>query len=129
MGHDYKGGSETFRCISENLKALVEAFPYFDGYFGKKGDSSSSQVRNIASNDPLGMAKSFYDLAAYGGYEEELGSGKWKTTMEDGTVFTMREVSGSSDNSPAVDINVLRSTNNGGVKKQKIHFVLKGESE
>lgn len=44
--------------------------------------------------------------------------------MEDGTVFTMREVS-TSDGSPAVTINIRKSTDSGGVKEQKIHFVMK----
>lgn len=42
--------------------------------------------------------------------------------MADGTVVTWREVS-SSDGFPAVDINIKKSTDSGGLKVQKIHFV------
>lgn len=44
--------------------------------------------------------------------------------MSDGTIITYREVS-SSDASPAVDINIKKSTNPSGVKSQKIHFIKK----
>lgn len=123
MGHAYKGGAETYHCAKENFESLISLFPFSKGYFGEKGLSSSSHVRNLVSENPLKTAREFYDLAAYGGYEEELTQGAWKTTMEDGTVFTMRQVSGSKDGSPAVDINIRRSRDNPGIKMQKIHFV------
>lgn len=44
------------------------------------------------------------------------------TRMADGTVITMRKIS-HSDGTPVVDINIRPSTQTGGVKSQKIHFV------
>lgn len=123
MGHGYKGGVETFHSIGDNLEDLKGSFSYKSGLFGTMGNSSNNRVRNIESDFPLKTARGFYTKAACGGIEETLGSGKWKTSMEDGTVFTMREVSGSSDRSPAVDINIQYSSNSSGVKQQKIHFI------
>ena len=45
-----------------------------------------------------------------------------KTTLSDGSVITWRNIS-HSDGSPAVDINVERSSDSDGIKQQKIHFV------
>ncbi|MDD7281664.1 MAG: hypothetical protein PUH10_06710 [Erysipelotrichaceae bacterium] len=60
-----------------------------------------------------------------GGIESKINGGKSKITqMSDGTIITYREVS-SSDGSPAVDINIKKSTNPSGVKSQKIHFIKK----
>ena len=44
------------------------------------------------------------------------------TEMSDGSIITYREYQ-SSDGSPVVDINIKKSTDTGGIKKQKIHFV------
>lgn len=129
MGHGYKGGSETFRSISDNLGALKEKFPYHDGVFGGEGHGESKMVRHLESSDPLAQAHDFYDTAAFGGIEEELGNGKgFRTSMEDGTIFTIRDVS-KSDGSPAVDISIRKSTDTGGVKQQKIHFIRRGHSK
>lgn len=43
--------------------------------------------------------------------------------MKDGTVITYREVSHSSNGSPAVDINISSVDSSGNIKTQKIHFV------
>lgn len=45
--------------------------------------------------------------------------------MADGGVVTWRETS-ISDGSPAVDINIEHSSDSGGVKEQKIHFIKGG---
>lgn len=72
--------------------------------------------------------RDFYGTGAYGGIERELDNGKGvRTDMADGTTFTFREVSGSPDRSPAVNISIRRSTDTGGVETQKIHFVVGGE--
>ena len=44
------------------------------------------------------------------------------TKMKDGSILSYREVS-SSDGTPAVEINIKKSTDHGGIKYQKIHFV------
>lgn len=129
MGHDnYKGGADHYHSVSENLAALEEKFDYGGGYFGSQSPGHSVDRRLIASSDPLATARDFYDTGTYGGIESTLDNGKGlRTDMADGTTFTFREVSGSPDGSPAVDISIRRSTDTGGVEAQKIHFVLGGE--
>lgn len=74
------------------------------------------------------VCRDFYDTGAYGGIERELDNDKGvRTDMADGTTFTFREVSGSPDRSPAVNISIRRSTDTGGVETQKIHFALGGK--
>jgi hypothetical protein len=68
-------------------------------------------------------AQDFYDKAAHGGIERPMANGKGHyTKMKDGSILSYREVS-SSDGTPAVEINIKKSTNHGGIKYQKIHFV------
>ena len=127
MGTCYKGGADHYHSISENLPALKSKYHYENGYFGTKGDSSSnSRVRHITSEDPVQTAKEFYDRVTYGGIETPIYDKKSnyigkKTSLEDGSVITWRNVS-SSDGTPAVDINIEKSSNSGGIKQQKIHF-------
>jgi hypothetical protein len=129
MGTSYKGNSPTFRSIGENVTALKNDYPFSDGYFGRKGESSTnSRVRNIESADPHATAKEFYNKATYGGIESDIYNKKTgevigqKTKLADGSIISWRDVS-SSDGTPAVEINIEQSTSNGGVKQQKIHFV------
>lgn len=57
---------------------------------------------------------------------KKLSNGKGKVTkMRDGSIISYRPIS-SSDGSPAIDINIRKSRNSGGIKQQKIHFVKKG---
>ena len=51
---------------------------------------------------------------------DEIGQ---KTTLSDGSIISWRNVSSSADGSPAVDINIEYSSDSGGIKRQKIHFV------
>lgn len=129
MGTGFKGNADHYHSISENLPIMIEKYPYKDGYFGEKGQSkTNNRVRNIKSDDPSSTAREFYDGFTYGGIEKPIYDSKtgkqngWKTYLADGSVITWRDVS-HSDGSPAVDINIERSSNNGGVKQQKIHFV------
>lgn len=68
-------------------------------------------------------AKDFYNKLASGGLEKRVNGNMKITRMSDGTVITMRRVS-YSDGTPVVDINIKPSSHTGGVKGQKIHFVL-----
>lgn len=127
MGLGYKGDTGHHYSVSENLSGLKKDYPVRNGYFGKNGDSDDAHIRHIESSDPSSTAKDFYDRIANGGIEKDLvdknGNIKGKTVkMADGTVITWREVS-QSDGSPAVDINIKKSTDSGGLKVQKIHFV------
>lgn len=122
MGHGYKGDTDHYYSISENLPMLQSKYEYHDGYFGEPGHGRSF-VRNIRSTDPVEAARIFYDVAAYGGIEKKMSNGKGVyTKMKDGTIVSFREVS-SSDGTPAVEINVRTSEDHGDVKYQKIHFI------
>lgn len=126
MGTGFKGGSSHFHSIGENVPALRSRFDLNEntGYFGSPGRSSDKSIRNIGADDAVTVAMEFYDTAAYGGVEKNLPNGKGVyTEMRDGSVLTFR-VASSSDGSPAVSINISsNSTDNGGIKTQKIHFV------
>lgn len=69
-------------------------------------------------------AKKFYEAAGRGGIEKVYPKGKL-TILSDGTIISYRKIS-TSDGTAVVEINIRQSSNNGGVKYQKIHFV-KGE--
>ena len=127
MGTSYKGGSPTFRTITENVSSLKNKFPVRNGYFGTEGQGRSF-TRNITSIDPKKTAKEFYDQATYGGIEEPVIEKKTgniigkKTRLADGSVISWRENS-KSDGTSVVEINIERSFDSGGIKKQKIHFI------
>jgi len=122
MGHGYKGDTGHHHSITENLGSLQSEYKYNNGYFGDPGQGRSF-VRNIACDDPIAVAKAFYDKAAHGGIEKTMENGKGVyTKMKDGTILSHREVS-SSDGTPAVEINIKSSTDHGDIKYQKIHFV------
>lgn len=129
MGTCYKGGATYYHSISENAKGLKNDYEYSEGYFGHKGMSDNSHVRNIPSSTPIETAISFYDRLTFGGVQEpiydkksgtQIGS---KTKMSDGSIISYRPVS-SSDGTPAIDINIEKSSDSGGIKMQKIHFVI-----
>ncbi len=122
MGHGYKGDTGHHHSITENLPSLKQSYDYHNGYFGEKSQGSA-RVRNIISDDPVKTAVDFYDKAAHGGIEHQMDNGKGVyTKMKDGSILSYREVS-SSDGSPAVEINIKKSTDHGDIKYQKIHFV------
>lgn len=125
MGHGYKGDTSYYHSISDNIQTVAANYEYHNGYFGEPSPDSKSKNRNIMSGNPSKTAKAFYDAIALGGREERLANGKgFNTRLADGTVITWREVS-SSDGTPAIDINVSRSNDSGGVKRQKIHFIFR----
>ena len=125
MGFRYKGNADYHHSIAENLDKMKEIYEYNNGLFGVQGKSISENTRNIKCDNPLEASKDFYDNLAYGGIESALPNGKGHMTeMSDGSIITYREYQ-SSDGSPVVDINIKNSTDTGGIKKQKIHFVIK----
>lgn len=118
----YKGNTSTYHSISDNVPSMKESYTYNNGYFGKIGKSRVVDIRQIDCSDPIRESKKFYDKLANGGIEEILPNGKGvMTSMKDGTVITYRVIT-STEGSPAVDINIKRSSDTGGIKKQKIHF-------
>jgi hypothetical protein len=124
MGTCYKVGSVYFRSIGQNILIASSKYQYKDGRFGVNSPSTGERTRNIASADPLATAYDFYNKIAFGGKEIVMKNGSLRIThMSDGTIITMR-TSSYSDGTPAVQINITNSTHSGGVKEQKIHFIL-----
>ena len=123
MGTTYKGNAAYYRSVGQNILPTASKYPYRNGRFGVNSPSTGNKTRNIASADPLGTAKDFYDRIAYGGVENIYANGDRRITqMADGTIITWRRVS-TSDGGPVVEINISSSSHTGGIKKQKIHFV------
>lgn len=128
MGTGYKGNADHYHSIAENLPEMEKSYPYKNGFFGTRGDSKRGSVRHISSDDPQRTAKEFYDKLTFGGkegpiYDRQGNKHGKKTTLSDGSIISWRNVSNSPDNSPAVDINIERSSDSGGIRQQKIHFV------
>ena len=122
MGTGYIGGAGHHHSISENVPALKQSYPYNNGYFGEKGQGRS-HTRNIVSADPVASAKEFFDKAAYGGISIPMANGRGTTgKMSDGSIISYRKTS-HSDGTPVVEINITKSTDTGGLKTQKIHFM------
>ena len=123
MGTTYKGNAAYYRSVGQNILPTASKYPYRNGRFGVNSPSTGNKTRNIASADPLGTAKDFYDRIVYGGVEKIYANGDRRITqMADGTIITWRRVS-TSDGGPVVEINISSSSHTGGIKKQKIHFV------
>jgi hypothetical protein len=122
MGSYYKGETVAYHSISDNLQITAKYYKYSNGYFGDKGKSPKNRNREIDCDNPIIVSKNFYDSIANGGIETTLENGKGLITkLKDGTIITYREIT-STANSPAVEINIKKSTNNSGIKTQKIHF-------
>ena len=122
----FKGATATWHTLEDNLEDLKGGYEYCGGYFGTPSAPKKSRIRHIEGDCPISTARDFYNRATQGGVEEPLSNGKgFRTTMADGAVVTIRVMS-SSDGSPAVDINISNGGDD-GIKKQKIHFVKKGE--
>ena len=124
MGTGYKGNSKYYRSIGQNILLASSGYHYENGRFGVNSPSTGQRTRNIASNNPLATAKDFYNKIAFGGKENISKNGNLNITrMADGSVITMRTTS-HSDGTPVVEINIENSTHTGGIKEQKIHFIL-----
>ena len=122
MGRGFKGGTGNHSSFSDNISGLKSEYGLNNGYFGIRGEGREF-IRNIICEDPNSEAKAFYDKASFGGIEMVMENGEGVyTKMKDGTIISYRHIS-KSDGSPAVEINIRRSTSSGEVKYQKIHFV------
>lgn len=122
MGTGYKGDSKYYRSIGQNILITSSKYAYFNGRFGINSPHGGASTRSISSTDNLSTATDFYNKIAFGGKENIVNNNLRITRMADGTIITMRKVS-HSDGTPAVDINIERSSHTGGIKKQKIHFI------
>ena len=122
MGTYYKGGSTSYHSIKDNISSTSNSYKYNNGYFGDKGKAKNDYYRQIEASNPVEESKKFYDKIAYGGIEKPMSNGKgFITELKDGTIISYREIT-STDGSPAVEINIKKSSDTCGVKKQKIHF-------
>ena len=122
MGTGYKGGTLYQHSISENIPSVSKDYPYTNVYFGKATNTNNTFVRIIESDDPAAAGKDFYDKIAHGGIIEKLDNGKGeKVSMQDGTIITFRPTT-KSDTNPGIQINISQSSDDGGLKSQKIHF-------
>ena len=128
MGTFYKGGSQTYHTLRENLPEVSKSYtPSEEGYYGKVGKAGVDEIRQIDVDDVLAESKKFYDTIAYGGIETPLPKGNgFRTDLKDGTIIVYREIT-STEGSPAVEINVNKSNDNCGLKFHKIHFEKKGK--
>lgn len=107
--------------IADNLKNISKKYKLTEsGYFGKPGRGRTF-TRNISSKNPETTAKDFYETISQGGIEYSHAKGKY-AKMADGTIVAYRKIS-SSDGTSVVEINVHYSSNSGGLKNQKIHFI------
>ena len=122
LGTGYKGNSNIYRSIGQNVLITSNSYNYRGGFFGDNSKHGGKSTRNISSEDNLKTANDFYSKIAYGGIEKVVNNNLRITRMNDGTVITMRVIS-HSDGTPVVDVNIKNSTHTGGVKTQKIHFV------
>ena len=119
----YKGKTVRYHSIGQNILITSNSYKYEDGYFGERSPSTGSRTRNIVSKDNSATAKDFYSKISLGGIEKVYSNGDRKITqMSDGTVITWRKTS-VSDGTPVVEINISNSSNPGGIKRQKIHFI------
>lgn len=127
LDNGYLGGTAEQHSIRDNLSKVAETYEFSNGYFGKQSAQGRvPRTRNIESMDPKHTALDFYSRLANGGKEEPLKNGKGVATkLLDGTVITFRKIS-SSDGSPVVEVNIKKSKDSAGIKKQKIHFIQKG---
>lgn len=126
------GSSKAISSIKDNLtSSFKKDYGFTDGLFGtaSKNKNAGVDVRNIVSKNPLKTARDFYGKLTKGGIEKSIPPNKTKgkgemhvVNMADGSTITFRAIS-TSDGSPAVDINIRRSTEKSGIKSQKIHFI------
>lgn len=123
MGTIYKGNSKYFRSIGQNVLIAGSSYELNKGYFGESSIHGGNSTRNIFSKDNIKTANDFYNKISLGGIEQKVNANMRITRMADGTVITMRKVF-NSDGTPAVDINIRKSSHTGGIKDQKIHFVV-----
>ena len=112
--------------ISRNIRHLTNRYPLDrSGRFGARG--SRRDVRRLDSDDPLGEARKFFEIASRGAqrvWEER--PGVFRALFRDGSTVTYRQQS-HSDGSPAIDLN-LRTKPHGIARVQRIHFIRKSGS-
>ncbi len=101
------------------------------GYFGQYEDGNKSKTRIVyTDNDPIVETKALFDQLAKGAIvKEDVPNKMWHATLEDGSKITLRINHPTPEHAPAVMISVRQSTDNAGIKTQKIHFIKKGDKK
>lgn len=126
MGLTYKGRTKQQRSLRQNLPSLASnpLFARKGNHYGEAGKGGAS-VTTIKSDNPIETAKSFFDTIGHGGaFMKDTKTNNSTTTrvqLRDGTIVNFRVYSKSG--SPAVDINISRSSDNCGLRSHKIHFI------
>ncbi len=119
----------TLRKNSYSAKA--NPFYHFDpetGYFGEHGSGNRQYVRLVYVNDdPIEETKTLFKILTKGvKIQEDLLEKMWHADLEDGSTVTIRINHPTSEHAPAVMISVRKSSDDAGIKSQKIHFIQKG---
>lgn len=126
MGVSYKGGTSTHHSLRDNLSSLGSnpLFQKNGNHYGQAGKHGSA-VTTIKSDNPLKTAQEFFDKIGHGGMfltDKKMGVVTFnRVRMKDGTIINFRVYSKSG--SPAVDINIDKSSDNCGLRTHKIHFI------
>ena len=109
--------------INNNVKLISKKYPVTkDGYFGEKSNSSNRRV--IKCDDPVKEANDFFSKISNGYSNLEVSGDRKVAKLPDNTFITYRIYTKTSreGKSPAVDINIKKSSVNTDIKNQKIHF-------
>ena len=104
--------------MNENVSLLPEKFaPNEYGNFGKPGKN----CRVIKCEDPVSESSEFYEIIGQGGEVRTIpGREGTITKLDDRSQITYRVITTTED-SPAVEINVKKVDTN--INGQKIHFI------
>lgn len=65
MGTCYKGSSQYYRSVGQNILIASNTYNYQNGYFGENSMHGSKSTRNIKSSDNMNTAKDFYKKLAF----------------------------------------------------------------
>lgn len=121
MGTGSTPETGAYRSVNDNLPKLTSRYEFNNGYFGERGNKNF--IRTITCSDPQKSAADFFSTISEGGIFSTSSNGKASiATMADGTVISYRTIT-TTENSPAVEINIRYSSEAGGIKYQKIHFM------
>lgn len=106
-------------------------FYHFDpetGYFGEHGTGNRYNVRLVyVDDDPIEETRILFEKLTRGAeIKEDVSNKKWHARLEDGSVITLRINHPTPEHAPAVMISVRKSSDDAGIKDQKIHFIKKG---
>lgn len=123
MGTGCTTETGAYKSVNDNLPKLTSRYKFNNGYFGERGNKNF--IRTITSSNPQKSATEFFSTISEGGSFSESSNGKASiATMADGTVISYRTIT-TTENSPAVEINIRYSSESDSLKYQKIHFIRK----